>query len=63
MRSVSIIGVGQTRFGEHWDKNFKELIAEAGVKAIHDSGLERKDIQAVYGGCMASGRLLQTSLA
>ena len=58
MRSVSIIGAGLTKFSEHWDKNFKELIAEAGVKAIGDSGLERKDIQAVYGGCMASGRFV-----
>ncbi len=58
MRNVSIIGGGLTKFGEHWEKNFKELIAEAGVKAIVDSGLERKDIQAVYGGCMASGRFV-----
>lgn len=58
MRSVSIVGTGLTEFGEHWEKNFKELIAEAGVKAIEDSGLRRKDIQAVYGGCMASGRFI-----
>ena len=58
MRSVSIISAGMTQFGEHWNKNFKELIAEAGVKAIEDSGLGRKDIQAVYGGCMASGRFV-----
>ncbi|PIN85144.1 MAG: acetyl-CoA acetyltransferase [Candidatus Diapherotrites archaeon CG11_big_fil_rev_8_21_14_0_20_37_9] len=58
MRSVSIIGGGLTPFGEHWDKNFKELIAEAGVNAIKDSGVERKDIEAVYGGCMASGRFV-----
>jgi acetyl-CoA C-acetyltransferase len=58
MRSVSIVGVGLTEFGEHWEKNFKELVAEAGIKAIEDSGLHRKDIQAVYGGCMASGRFI-----
>ena len=58
MRSVSIIGVGLTNFGEQWEKNFKELIAEAGVKAIEDSGVSRKDIEAVYGGCMASGRFV-----
>ncbi|MBI4210844.1 MAG: thiolase domain-containing protein [Candidatus Diapherotrites archaeon] len=58
MRSVSIVGAGLTRFSEHWSLSFKELIAEAGVKAIHDSGLARKDIQAVYGGCMASGRFI-----
>ncbi len=58
MRSVSIIGCGLTRFGEHWNLSFRELIAEAGIKAIQDSGLERKQIQAVYGGCMASGRFI-----
>src|SRR3989338_2406540 len=58
MRSVSIIGVGLTNFGEQWEKNFKELIAEAGVKAIEDSGVSRKDIEAVYSGCMASGRFV-----
>ncbi len=58
MRSVSIIGAGLTKFGEHWNLSFRELIAEAGIKAIQDSGLERKQIQAVYGGCMASGRFV-----
>jgi len=58
MRSVSIIGVGCTKFGEHWDKSFRELIAEAGMKAIEDSGIEGKDIQAIYGGTMASGRFI-----
>ncbi len=58
MRSVSIVGGAQTRFGELWDKSFRELIAEAGITALESSGLEGKDIQAVYGGCMASGRLI-----
>ncbi len=58
MRSVSIIGTGCTKFGEHWEMGFRELIAEAGLKAIVESGLERKDIEAVYGGTMASGRFL-----
>ena len=58
MRSVSIIGAGLTRFGELWEKSFRELIAEAGIKALEQSGLEGKDIQAVYGGCMASGRFI-----
>ena len=58
MRSVSIIGVGCTRFGERWDKSFRELVAEAGVKAIQDSGLEGKEIQAVFGGTMASGKFI-----
>ena len=58
MRSVSIIGVGLSKFGEQWDKSFRELVAEAGVKAIQDSGLEGKEIQAVFGGTMASGKFI-----
>ncbi|MCX6767296.1 MAG: thiolase domain-containing protein [Candidatus Micrarchaeota archaeon] len=58
MRSVSIIGVGLTKFGEHWDKGFRELIVEAASKAVVDAGIEGKEIQAIYGGVMASGRLI-----
>ena len=58
MRSVSIIGVGLTKFGEHWETSFRELIAEAAGKAIADAKVEGKDVQAIFGGCMASGRLI-----
>ena len=58
MRSVSIIGVGLTKFGEIWDKSLRELVAEAGIKAVADAGVEGKEIEAVYGGTMASGRLI-----
>ena len=56
--SVVIVGAGITKFGEHWDKAFRELIAEAGIKAIQSSGLSGQQIEAIYGGCMASGRLI-----
>lgn len=58
MRSVSIIGCGLTKFGEHWNTSFRELIAEAGTKAVIDAGIDGKELQSVYGGCMASGRLV-----
>lgn len=58
MRSVSIIGAATTKFGEQWGQSFRELIAEAGLKAVMDSGLAGKDIEAIYGGCMASGRFI-----
>jgi len=58
MRSVSIIGIGLTKFGEIWEKSLRELVAEAGLKAVADSGIEGKEIEAVYGGTMASGRLI-----
>ncbi len=37
MRDVAIIGVSQTKFGELWDSSFRDLIAEAGIKAIVDA--------------------------
>lgn len=58
MRSVSVIGVGMSAFGERWDASFRQLVAEAGFRAIEDAKIDGKDIQAVYGGCMASGRFL-----
>jgi acetyl-CoA C-acetyltransferase len=57
MTGVSIIGVGMTKFGERWSMSLRELMAEAGVKAILDAGVDGPDIQAVYGGNMSAGRL------
>ncbi len=58
MRDVAIIGVGLTKFGELWDKSFRQLIAEAGSKAILDSGIGGKEIDAMYIGSMSSGRFI-----
>ena len=58
MRDVAVIGVGLTKFGELWDKSFRQLISEAGAKAIFDSGIEGKDIDAMYVGSMSSGRFV-----
>ncbi|MBI5035842.1 thiolase domain-containing protein [Candidatus Micrarchaeota archaeon] len=59
MRRVSIISAGMTKFGEHWEKSFRELIVEAGVRALENANLEGKDIQALFGGCMASGTFIE----
>ncbi len=58
MRKVSVIGVGLTKFGENWDTSFRELIVEAGVKAVEAAGLHGKELEAVYGGTMASGAFI-----
>lgn len=58
MRKVSIIGAACTPFGEHWSKSFRQLIAEAGIGAIQSAGIEGKDVQALFGGNMASGRFI-----
>lgn len=58
MRKVAIVGVGMTEFGEHWELGFRELIAQAGVRAIEDAKLQGVRIDALYGGTMAAGRLI-----
>ena len=55
MRDVAIIGIGMTEFGELWEKSFRELVAEAGVRAIMDAGIEGEEIDAMYIGGMSSG--------
>ena len=55
MRDVSIIGIGQTSIGEHWDKSLKELAGQAVEAAIKDAKVDRVD--ALYVGNMLSGVL------
>lgn len=50
MRSVSIIGIGETKMGKLADRSLRSLIHEAGNKAIEDSGIDRGQIQALYLG-------------
>ncbi len=58
MREVAIIGVGLTKFGELWDKSFRQLITEAGTKAILDAGIRGSEIDALYVGSMSPGRFI-----
>ncbi|MHB8352469.1 MAG: thiolase domain-containing protein [Thermoplasmata archaeon] len=59
MREVAILGIGMTRFGELWDRSFREIGIEAGFQALVDAHLSSKDLQAFYLGNMASGSLLE----
>lgn len=52
MRQVAILGIGQTKIGEHWDKSLREIGGEAAFAALQDAGLERVD--ALYVGNMLS---------
>lgn len=50
---VAIIGMGCTRFGERWDAGAEELMVEAFMECLEDSGIEKKEIQAAWlGTCM-----------
>jgi acetyl-CoA C-acetyltransferase len=44
----AIIGVGRTKFGEHYEKEPEKLIEEAWLKASQSAGLERKNLDAAY---------------
>ena len=55
MRQVSIIGIGQTKVGEHWEKSLRQLAADAIRAAMADAGIERAD--ALYVGNALSGEI------
>ncbi|MFQ5908482.1 MAG: thiolase domain-containing protein [Thermoplasmata archaeon] len=58
MRDVAIIGVGETRFGELWDRSFREIGIEAGLKALQDANVGADQIDALYVGNMSAGKFI-----
>jgi acetyl-CoA C-acetyltransferase len=44
----TIIAVGRTKFGEHYEEKPERLIEEAWLKASEGAGIERKDLEACY---------------
>lgn len=58
MRDVAIIGVGETAFGELWDRSFRDLGIEAGLKAVEDAGVTADQIDALFVGNMSAGKFI-----
>lgn len=58
MREVAIIGVGATKFGELWDRSFRSIGIEAGMKAIEDANLSGSEIDGLFIGNMSAGRFI-----
>jgi hypothetical protein len=52
---VAIIGMGCTKFGEHWDKGAEDLLCEAAYEAYASAGVQPDDIDAYWLGTMGSG--------
>lgn len=52
MRQVAILGIGQTKVDEQWDKSLREIGGEAAFAAMQDAGIEKVD--ALYIGNMLS---------
>ncbi len=59
MREVAVIGVGVTKFGELWDKSYRDLAIEAGLLAMKDAKINSEEIDAMYLGNMSAGRLIE----
>jgi len=53
MREVAILGIGQTKIDEHWDRSLKDLAGEAVLVALKDAGLP--GVEALFVGNMMSG--------
>ncbi len=53
MRDVAIVGVGMQKWGELWEKSFRDLFVEAALNAISDTKIPK--IDHMYIGCMTGG--------
>src|SRR5262245_28054560 len=66
MENVSIVGVGQTPVGEHWDLSLRHLGLQAMQAALADAGLEEVDAIIVgnaLGGVVSNQNHLGALLA
>lgn len=52
---VAIIGMGCTKFGEHWNNSAEDMIIDAVDEAFKDAGISSDDIQAAWLGTMVTG--------
>src|SRR5215207_6365043 len=52
---VAIVGMGCTRFGEHWDKGADDLLVDASEEAFASAGVAKRDVDAYWLGTAMSG--------
>jgi len=52
---VAIVGMGCTKFGEHWDKGAEDLLVDAAYQAYESAGVGPDDVDAYWLGTMGSG--------
>jgi acetyl-CoA C-acetyltransferase len=58
MREVAVIGVGMTQFGEQWERSFRDIGIEAGIKAIADANLSGSEVDGMFIGNASAGRFV-----
>ncbi len=52
---VAIVGMGCTRFAEHWDKGADQLLVEAANEALASAGVDKDAVDAYWVGTAQSG--------
>jgi acetyl-CoA C-acetyltransferase len=52
---VAIVGMGCTRFAEHWDKGLDDLLLDATGEALGSAGVEQGDVDAWWLGTAQGG--------
>ncbi len=52
---VAIVGMGCTRFGEHWDRSVDDMLIEAAHAAYDSAGIAQDDVDAFWFGTLGSG--------
>src|SRR4051794_41760486 len=52
---VAIVGMGCTRFAEHWDKSADDLMRDATSEAFAGAGVTKDDVDAYWLGTAQSG--------
>ncbi len=52
---VAVVGMGCTRFAEHWDKGVDELLLDATGEAFAAAGVSKHDVDAYWLGTAQSG--------
>lgn len=53
-----VLGAAHTRFGEAWEKSYRDLMTEAGLAALKDAKFGGDEIDAVFVGTMSTGKLV-----
>jgi acetyl-CoA C-acetyltransferase len=43
MRKIAILGIGQIKIDEHWEKSLREIGGEAALAAMQDAGVDKVD--------------------
>ena len=56
--NVAVVGVGQTKFGEHWGRSLRDMAIEAGLLSTQDAGIGLDDVHSLYLGNMSSGNFI-----